>query len=214
MAGMRRVVFLATIGAALASASCGDVVRQGRAPVMLVINGIAASAGTGSTSGQFGGHLSSSVLTLVTTGGTCTTTSPCPTVFNDLGQAILSIEMKDIGTPGNPTTPSSNNSVTLNRVHVEYVRSDGRNTPGVDVPYPFDTGINGTIVGTTSITVVFELVRIAAKEESPLVELRTNGQTINSIANLTFYGTDQVGNVVTATGSISIEFGYFLNLAG
>ena len=34
------------------------------------------------------------------------------------------------------------NAVTLTRYHVDYRRTDGRNTPGVDVPYSFDGGLS------------------------------------------------------------------------
>jgi hypothetical protein len=52
-------------------------------------------------------------------------------------------------------------------------------------------------------------VRHVAKEESPLVQLVANPNIINTIAEVTFYGRDQVGNDISATGSISIEFGNF-----
>ena len=35
------------------------------------------------------------------------------------------------------------------------------------------------------------------------------GVLINAIADVTFYGRDQVGNDISVTGSISIEFGNF-----
>ena len=39
--------------------------------------------------------------------------------------------------------------------------------------------------------------------------LRTNGQIISVIAEITFYGQDVVGNTVTAVGYINIDFGNF-----
>ena len=47
------------------------------------------------------------------------------------------------------------------------------------------------------------------KEEPPLVQLVANPSIIHTIAEVTFYGTDLVGNAVTVTGSMSIEFGNF-----
>ncbi|MCK7469888.1 MAG: hypothetical protein MZU95_03085 [Desulfomicrobium escambiense] len=41
--------------------------------------------------------------------------------------------------------PTPVNSVTVTRYHVAFKRSDGRNTPGVDVPYAFDGAATGTI---------------------------------------------------------------------
>ena len=49
---------------------------------------------------------------------------------------------------------------------MRYIRADGRNTPGVDVPYGFDGALTATVSGST--TVGFELVRHIAKEEAPL----------------------------------------------
>ena len=55
----------------------------------------------------------------------------------------------------------------------------------------------------------FELVRNVAKEESPLVQLRTSNNFISAIATVTFYGVDRVGNNVQVSGQIQIEFGNF-----
>ena len=45
----------------------------------------------------------------------------------------------------NPNGPTSNNAITVNRYRVTYRRSDGRNTPGVDVPYAFDGAVTFTV---------------------------------------------------------------------
>ena len=58
-------------------------------------------------------------------------------------------------------------------------------------------------------TIGFEIVRHASKSESPLVQLISSPQVINTITNVTFYGTDQVGNAISVTASLSIEFGNF-----
>jgi hypothetical protein len=62
----------------------------------------------------------------------------------------------------------------VNRYHVVFVRADGRNTPGVDVPYPFDGGMTVTVGGNGG-KAVFNLVRAQAKEEAPLRALRSTG---------------------------------------
>src|SRR5689334_8950080 len=114
---------------AASAASCGDVVRQGRAPVFLVVDLLQGSSG-GSTAGTLAGFLLSDVITYVTTPAPCSATTPCPTIFNDSGSVTLRLSPKDIAAP---TAPSSNNAVTINRYHVAYRRADGRNNPGVDV---------------------------------------------------------------------------------
>ena len=85
-----------------ASTSCGDVVRSSRAPVLLTINSLAGIRG-GPTAGVAAGFLLSDVLTLVTSPAPCTQASPCATVFDDTGDAQLSISLKDQGTTTAPS---------------------------------------------------------------------------------------------------------------
>jgi hypothetical protein len=192
----------------LASVSCGNVARSGRSPVYLVIGSLQGSRGAASP-GTPSGTLISDVVTNVTSPAPCAPASPCPTVFGDTGEVTLQLSLKDIGTPTAPTSMTSNNDVTLERYHVVYQRTDGRNTEGVDVPYAFDGGLTGTISGSAAATFSFELVRNVAKQESPLIQLTTSPTILKAIANVTFYGHDQVGNEINTTGSISVEFGNF-----
>jgi hypothetical protein len=111
------------------------------------------------------------------------------------------------GTPA--TTPTDNNQVTITRYHVAYVRADGRNQQGVDVPFDFDGATTVTIPSSGSAQVPFELVRLAAKREAPLVQLQDGVNFITTIVTVTFYGTDLVGNEISAVGKISVEFGNF-----
>ncbi len=201
-----RLVVLASLAAA--TASCGDLARTGRSPVYLVIDALGARAG-GSTAGQVTGFLQSDVLQLLTTPAPCSATSPCPTMFNDNGEATFHLEMKDIGSAAAPNAPSSNNQVTIRRYHVTFRRADGRNTPGVDVPYGFDGAGTITVPASGTATLGFELVRHAAKGEAPLVQLATSPTIITTIAEVTFYGEDLVGNEIQATGTIQVDFGNF-----
>ena len=169
MLNLKRLVVVVAVAAA--SASCGDVARSGRSPVFLVIDSLKGSRGATSP-GPLSGTLTSDVITNITSPAPCAAATPCPTIFGDSGEVILRSSLKDIGTTGTPAAPSSNNEVTITRYHVTYVRADGRNTPGVDVPYGFDGGVTGTIPVGGSLTLGFELVRNIAKQESPLVQLR------------------------------------------
>jgi hypothetical protein len=189
------------------SISCGDVLRQSRASSYLVIDSLAGIRGNTSV-GTPATVLTSDVITNITSPAPCTPAAPCPTIFSDPGQAIMHIALKDLGTAATPTTATQVNAITLNRYHVEYVRADGRNTPGVDVPYPFDGALTVT-VATNSSTFGFELVRIIAKEEAPLIQLVRSNQFITAFARVTFYGRDQAGNDTSATGSIQVDFGNF-----
>ena len=200
--------FVLFVALTAATVSCGDVVRQGRAPVFLVIDRLEASRG-GPNESEFVGTLFSDVITNVTTPAPCTEASPCPTVFADSGRVTLRLVPKDLGTATAPSVISTNNEVTIQRYRVSYKRGDGRNSPGVDVPYGFDGGVTGTVAATGSVVLTFELVRHIAKSEAPLVQLKINPAIIATIAEVTFYGVDRVGNEVTASGNVLIEFGNF-----
>src|SRR5262249_54555129 len=129
------------------------------------------------------------------------------TIFNDLATATMHVVPKNVNAPNAPT---SNNAVTITRVHVSYRRTDGHNQPGVDVPYPFDTATTATLPPDGKAGPVgFEVVGHDAKIESPLVDLRYKLVVLNTIAEVTFYGTDQVGNQIANTGYIAVNFADF-----
>ncbi len=204
MKTMRIVSQVLTAAVVIGSAvSCGNVVRSSRSPALLVVNSLTATQGKAQP-GIAAASLTSDVLTLVTTGGTCTTQNPCPTVFSDTGTLTLSLAPKDIS-----IGLTSNNQVTINRIHVSYRRTDGRNTEGVDVPYSYDTAATATVGVSGTTDVSFIIVRNQAKEESPLVQLVNNGQLISAIIDVTAYGSDVVGNAVSVTGSLGVTFGNF-----
>ena len=78
------------------------------------------------------------------------------------------------------------------------------------MPFEFDGGVTGLVIpGGTPTTIGFLIVRHAAKEESPLLQLRTSPDSVSTIADVTFYGHDVVGNDLSATGSILITFANF-----
>jgi hypothetical protein len=203
-----RSVIAGTAAAAVltATASCGDVTRQGRAPVQLVIDSLAASSGA--DPGTMGGFLLSDVQTMVeqTIDGQ---TVQVPTIFNDLAEATMRIVNKDQGPGTTGTTPTTLNAVTLHRYRIVYKRADGRNTPGVDVPHGVDGGVTVTVAPGAIVTVPFEMVRHQAKLEQPLRSLAGFGGRlfIATIAEVTFFGTDLAGNDVQAIATISVNFG-------
>jgi hypothetical protein len=188
------------------SAGCGDVVRQGRGPVQLVIRSLEAAPGA--SPDDFGGNLQSDVLTLVEQSVNGQQVE-VPTTFNDVGEVTMSLILKDPGQPGAPATPSTINQVTVTRYRVVYRRTDGRNTPGVDVPFPFDSAVTFTVPQDGTVSAGFQIVRNTAKREAPLAALVVNPDIIATIAEVSFFGRDQAGNDVSATGSIGIDFGNF-----
>lgn len=203
--------FIALLGAVALSATaagCGnEFVRDGQSPVRLVI--VSLQGASGATPQQMSTVTHSDVITLVTTGGNCTTTNPCPTTFGDPGRVELRVLLRDQGNPGSPASPSLLNAVTIERYRVEYRRADGRNVQGVDVPYAFDGAATFTVPSDGSASAGFTLVRNVAKDEAPLSAL-VNGETlITTIAYVTFYGHDQAGHEVSVTGTIEVTFGNF-----
>ena len=182
---------------AVASASCGSTVRQGTGTSFLIINELEFARGNEPET--FSANLLSDVITVV---------DDVPTFFNDLGRVTFSLGLKDPGPAGSPTQPTQNQFITIDRYHVRYFRSDGRNTQGVDVPYAFDGAFTVT-VGSSQTAVGFTIVRNVAKREAPLQALRTNGLILSMIAEITFYGRDQTGHEVVASARTSVDFANF-----
>jgi hypothetical protein len=176
---------------AVGSMSCGDLVREGQAASYLVITQLQATGASGA--------LSASLDSDVATAGS---------IFADFGQVAFLLQLKD---PRGQTAPTPNNAITINRYRVTFIRADGRNTPGVDVPYPFDGAFTVTVVA--SATSSFTLVRPQAKAEPPLAGLVSNPVVISTIAEITFYGHDQTGRDVSVTGRINVNFANFADPA-
>lgn len=177
----------------LAAVSCGDLTREGRSSSYLIIE--ALEAASGAEPSIFGGTLASDVITVK---------DGAAGIFGDLGKATFSLGLKDPGPSTSPTSPTQNNFITIDRYRVEYLRTDGRNTPGVDVPYPFDSALTATISGDTEVG--FLIVRHQAKEEAPLRALAFSNLIFSTITTVTFYGHDQTGRAVSVSGNIGIGF--------
>jgi hypothetical protein len=188
-----RMFTAAVVAAAMGPLTgCTATQMDGVAPSYLIIEQIRGASGA--NPGQLDGVLNSDVLT---NGG----------VIEDGGAVTLRLALKDPGTTANPGTPSTANFITVTRYRVEYLRADGRNTPGVDVPYPFDGAMTVTVTGNP-VAATFTLVRVQAKLEAPLKALVQGGGAIviSALADVTFYGTDQAGREVTVKGRIGVDF--------
>ena len=187
-----------------ASVSCGHANSEGRSPSYLIVDSLTAAPGA--TPDNFGNALESDVITnvKVTVKGE---EGYVPTVYEDFGKATLKMALKDTGGSNAPTSPTATNAITVTRYHVDFKRTDGRNTPGVDVPYSFDGGATGTFDANGG-SLSFVLVRGQAKLEAPLKALRAGGGAIiiSTIAEITFYGTDQNGNTVSVKATMSVNF--------
>jgi hypothetical protein len=131
------------------------------------------------------------------------------TIRSDSATATLRAETLD---PNPMLGESQFNDIVVTRYLVSYSRSDGRNTPGVDVPYPFEGSLSTVVrVGTTA-AISFVIVREVAKIEQPLLRLVDVGaeQVLSCTAKVEFYGQDMANRTVRATGYLTI---YFANYA-
>lgn len=185
-----RVAVAVAVAAGLSVTSCSKLIRTGQSPAFLIMTSLQGASGA--APGSFGSTVASDVITVV--GGT-------PTVFSDPGQATVQLQLKDVGSGAGP---SPLNAITITQYHVKFIRSDGRNVQGVDVPFEFDGAVTTTIQDTGSVA--FTLVRTQSKEEAPLRALRNGGPPITTVAEVTFFGHDQNGRDVTVSGRLEVSF--------
>lgn len=187
------VRWLVIAAAALMSGpGCGSALGGRSASYMIIDNLRGAS---GATPTNFANSVESDVVDLKRG------------ILEDPGQVTIRLGLKDFGSPSAPNTPTITNYITVTHYTVVFKRSDGRNTPGVDVPHPIEGGMTFTVVGGIT-TGTFLLVRAQAKLEPPLITLQGMGGAvvISTIAEVTFYGHDQTGVPVSATGYITVNF--------
>ena len=183
-----------------AGPACTDpAVTGSRAGAILIVERIVAAPG-GKPDRPPATYLQSDVCVRDGGGGSCR-------AFDDVGQVTTRLRLKDPGAPGNPASPTAASFVTINRYRVRYVRSDGRHRPGVDVPHPIEGAMTATTMAGSQ-TAAFILVRASAKLEPPLRALTGGGGAVivNATAEIDFYGHDQTGAGVVASGRIGVSF--------
>jgi len=205
-AARRAWVFGAVSLAAALAGGCGAGGQlEGTSNSYLIVSSLQGASGA--KPGELSSVLSSDVRTMVKVTDADGAQTLQPTIFSDGGQVSFTLAMKDPGTGNAPTKPTSTNFITVTRYHVDYIRSDGHNVQGVDVPYSFD-GAGTVTVTETGGSLAITLVRVQAKGEAPLLTLVNGGGagTISTVARITFYGADQAGRVVTGTWQISVNF--------
>jgi len=174
-------------------AGCGEFARSSQSPSQLVIVSLLTARGTGTTTPTTfsGGPLTSDVPNF----------SAGEAVFDDFGQAVLRVIMRDQGTG---TTPTPLNDVTITQYRVVY-----RGTAGLDVPRPINGAMTLTVPASGTATGIFEIVRHVAKLEPPLSNVSLGTAVLSTIADVTFFGRDQAGNEVSVTGVVPINFANF-----
>lgn len=127
-------------------------------------------------------------------------------IFDDEVTVNFAVRFKNPNVP----TPSVPNGVFLERYTITYVRSDGRAVQGVDVPFALTGNMTGVIdvASTGALGYPIEIVRVQQKLEPPLRNLRNlrGSIAITCFANITIYGRTTEGSVVSATGSLQVDF--------
>jgi len=132
-------------------------------------------------------------------------------IIADIASATLTAQMLD---PDPVTGISPYADIQLTGYHVSFTRADGKNTPGVDVPYPFEGSLSALVRVGSQTGVSFVIVRESAKMEQPLLSLlepTSRAEIITTIAQVDFFGHDLSNKAVKATGTISITFANYGN---
>ncbi len=132
------------------------------------------------------------------------------TIYADVAVATLRASTLD---PAPILGSSQFNDIVLDRYTVTYSRTDGKNTPGVDVPLSFEGSLTALVKADSSVSVSFIVVRDVAKLEPPLVALADGGAegVLTCVAQIDIYGHDLINNKVKATGYLTIYFANYVD---
>ncbi len=109
---------------------------------------------------------------------------------------------------GFESTPTELNDLIVTKYRVTYVRADGRNEPGKDVPFPFEDVTNIHVPVTQEGTGEIVIVRAVAKLEEPLWSLRflSAERELSVTAHIVFWAHDLIGRVVQTQATFPIHF--------
>jgi hypothetical protein len=180
----------------LASCTTPDTLEQDTTNTLIVVQ---------SVEGEDGSEIFSDVCILEEDSATGVTFC---TFFNDNGEVVMSAVLKN----QDQLNPTFLNDVTFTSYRVTFTRADGRNTPGVDVPFPFDGAMNLLVQANGgTATHAFVVVRHQAKVEPPLANLLGSGGSlfISVLAEVEFFGHDGAGRAISAKGFMNVHFGDF-----
>jgi hypothetical protein len=179
---------MAIASAILLLYSCNPVENDTRSASQLIVETITGTDATGKSAN----FLQSDVVTNAT-------------IYADIAGVTLRAETLD---PAPLLGNSQFNDILVTRYTVSYSRTDGRNTPGVDVPYPFEGSLSALVKVGSTTSFSFVVVREVAKLEPPLIGLVDGGAelVLQMTAKIDFYGHDMANREVKATGYLAIFF--------
>jgi hypothetical protein len=184
---------LALLAASIFLPACNPLEDESRSNSILVVESVTGQ----DFSGADAGFLQSDVL------------KTDNTIVADTAKATLSARLLD---PAPILGTSQYSDIMVTRYAVSFSRTDGKNRPGADVPFPFEGSLSMLVRVDSTANLDFVIVREAAKLEAPLVNLRDSayGDILNMTAKIEFYGHDLTDKAVKATGYLTV---YFANYA-
>ncbi len=187
-----KLKLLVLIIAALALASCQAKEDDSTSASFLVITSLTGN----DLAGKAG---STTVFSDVITNGS---------IINDSAVAVVT------ALTYNPTEDSEAHDITyymnviVDQVDVEFMRTDGKNTEGVDVPYHFSQPMNMLVEVDKTASIPFILIRHVAKMESPLIQLRdfpSEEFVLQLLAKVTMHGKDLAGHrIAPVSGYLTV----------
>lgn len=183
-----KLKFLVLIIAALALSSCLAKEDDSTSASFLVINSLTGTDLQGNDG-------STTVFSDVSTSGS---------IINDTATASVT------ALTYNPLEDSEEHDITyfmnvvVDQIDVEFMRTDGRNVEGVDVPYRFTQPLNMLVPIDEAVDIPFVLIRHVAKLEMPLLALRetpSHAFVLELVAKVTVHGKDLAGHRVAPVSS-------------
>jgi len=196
---MRVLVLGLGIGVLALSGCTPSFVNNNESNVLLEVISVEATAGG---EGEGGAFLLSDVVD--SKGGN----------FND----NVVITLRSVPKNQNPASlpPGEFESVEIERYEVSYRRSDGHNLEGVDVPYRVTGNITQFIPAGGEGDVAIIVVRHAAKDEPPLLNIANGGgqEILTVFADILLHGRTISNKGVVVRATLQITFGNFVKATG
>ncbi len=185
---------LALLAASIFLPACNPLENDSRSNSILVVENITGK----DMSGTDAGFLQSDVV------------KKDNSIAADTAKATLSARFMD---PAPILGTSQYSDIMVTRYVVSFSRTDGRNRPGADVPFPFEGSLTTLVRVDSTASVNFVIVREAAKLEAPLINLRDSayGDILNMTAKIEFYGHDLTDKAVKATGYLTVYFANYVD---
>ena len=193
------LAILVSLTAVLLLTSCNPIENKTTSASLLTVQDISGK----DVDGNDANFLQSDVLYVDSSTG-------AEIIYADVASATLVAQLQN---PESITGPSHLNAIKVERYVVSYMRSDGKSTEGVDVPYSFEGYLSVVVEVDSTATIPFVIVREVAKAEPPLVGL-SEGRDVGVLqvhAKIEFYGQDMTNREVKATGYLTIFFANYAN---